>query len=47
MVEGILLNGFIFLYEKRELECGIGKWQRFGKDHSGTNRITGQWRGLG
>lgn len=37
-MEGIPLNGFIFLYEKRELECGIGKWQRFGTAHSGTNR---------
>lgn len=49
-VEGIPLDGFIFLYEKEESEYGMGKRQRFGKatvgkgEGLGTNRtIAGQW----
>lgn len=49
-VEGILLDAFIFLHEKGELEYGRGKRQNFGKATVGgsleTVLVAGQWWGF-
>ena len=49
-VEGILLDAFIFLHEKGELEYGRGKRQSFGKATVGgsleTVLVAGQWWGF-